>query len=106
MSRDIEQGHVVPVEIEHEGETSYYALRHMDREMKTFQTFAPAKNEYNTFAVAMKIFVEFHPEGQKAANFEGAVGADNIMQALECDRMSEFISGAEERALQKVQQPD
>ena len=50
------RGQMVVIEIEQaSGETPFYVLRYIDPETQTFATFAPTRDSYSIFAVAMKM---------------------------------------------------
>ena len=90
-----------------EGEAPYYALRYMDQETQAFRTFTPARDAYNTFAVAMRIAqiasttrreLRITMETETAVDpSDSAVGAGNIMRVLGLCSMSEYIHETEQR---------
>ena len=101
MSRAVMEGRMVLVEMEQtEGDAPHCALRYMDQETHKFRTFAPARDAYITFAVAMKITQiasltkkELHMETKMETAMgldDSAVGAGNITRGLELYNMSEY----------------
>ena len=78
---------------------------YMAQETQTFRTFAPAKDAYNMFAVAMKIAqiasltkkeLRMDMKMKTAVDLDdSAVGAGNIIRVLELYNMSEYIHETE-----------
>ena len=90
----------------------YYALRYMEQETQTLKTFAPTRDAYNLFAVAMKM-TQIASSTRRALYNEvkaatalsipkldfhsPTVGADNIMQVVGLCDMSEYIQAVEHK---------
>ena len=119
LSIDAIEGRMVLIEIEQaEGDAPYFALRHMEQGTRAFRTFAPTRDVYSIFAVAMKMAHIASDTKRPLKNQlkkatakaipkldynNAAVGADNIMQVVDIYSMSEYIYETEQAEDHKEQ---